>query len=345
MAGVSPECVRDETSVEVVEVQPTSPQPTLAEDLRAGFASEPKSLPPKYFYDGHGSALFDRICDTPEYYQTRTEDALLADSASEVLARQRPDHILELGSGTSRKTRRLLDACGSLGLAPRYWPFDVCREVVQQAGARLMAEYPWLGVTGLVGDYLAGLDALPAPEGRRLYVFLGGTLGNFTANESVAFLRELRGCMGEGDALLLGVDRVKDPAVLEAAYDDAAGVTAAFNLNVLSVLNRELGADFPPGAFSHRAVYNAAEQRIEMYLEACRAVRVHVASLGETYVFRRGERMLTEISRKFTPGSLAAELARAGFGVDTRFEPANGYFTLALARPRPGTRMERVTRS
>ncbi|MBA1146537.1 L-histidine N(alpha)-methyltransferase [Ectothiorhodospiraceae bacterium WFHF3C12] len=334
MVGMSPESVATESTVEVLTVEPTRRQPTLAEDVAAGFRRQPKSLPPKYFYDERGSALFDRICDTPEYYQTRTEDGLLSDCAEAVLQRARPDHVIELGSGTSRKTRRLLDACQRLGVAPRYWPFDVCREVVEQAGAELMAAYPWLGVTGLVGDYHAGLDALPAPPGRRLYVFLGGTLGNFPASESIAFLRELRGCMGDDDALLLGVDRVKPAGVLEAAYDDAAGITAAFNLNLLSVLNRELQADFPLESFSHRAVYNGTDAQIEMYLEARRDLQVRIDALNEVHTFHAGERMLTEISRKFTPRSIEHELAAAGFGVETAFEPADGYFSLVLARPR-----------
>lgn len=333
MAGISPESVPQGSAVQVLSVEPTRRQPTLAEDLDAGFRERPKSLPPKYFYDERGSALFDRICDTPEYYQTRVEDALLRDCAVRVLERVRPAHIVELGSGTCRKTRRLLDACQALGLQPRYWPFDVCREVVEQAGAELVAAYPWLAVTGLVGDYHAGLDALPSPPGRRLYVFLGGTLGNFSAAESVSFLGELRACMGGGDALLLGVDRVKSPAVLEAAYDDTAGVTAAFNLNLLHVINRELRADFPPELFVHRAVYNRPAGQVEMYLEATRALQVHIGALGRSYAFDAGERMLTEISRKFTPQGIAAELAEAGLAIEADFEPDNGAFSLVLARP------------
>lgn len=333
MAGISPEVARRDSVVEVMPVAPTRRQPTLAEDVLAGFARQPKSLPPKYFYDERGSALFDRICDTPEYYQTRTEDALLRDCSGMVLRRSRPDHIIELGSGTSRKTRRLLDACPEVDIRLHYWPFDVCRQVVEQAGAELMEAYPWLGVTGLVGDYHAGLDALPAPEGRRLYVFLGGTLGNFAAEESVAFLRELRGCMGAGDALLLGVDRVKDPAVLEAAYDDAAGITAAFNLNLLNVLNRELDGDIPVHAFRHRSVYNPTAEQIEMYLEADGALEVNFGALARTYPFDAGERMLTEISRKFTPGSIESELAAAGYDMDATFEPDDGGFSLVLAIP------------
>lgn len=319
--------------IEIREMAPSRRQPTLAEDVRTGFAERPKSLPPKYFYDSHGSELFDRICDTPEYYQTRTEDMLLREAAAAVLDAQRPDHIVELGSGTSRKTRRLLDACEPLSLAPRYWPFDVCREVVEEAGRELTASYPWLRVTGLVGDYLAGLDGLSLPAGGCLYVFLGGTLGNFTADESVAFLRELRSRMRDGDGLLLGVDRVKDPAVLEAAYDDAQGITAAFNLNVLNVLNRELGAAFPLDQFRHRAAYNAAEQRVEMYLVAQTAMDVPIAELGRSYRFEAGEPILTEISRKFTTESLEAELRGAGLRASRHYEPADAYFSLVLARP------------
>jgi len=319
--------------IEIREIVPSRRQPTLAEDVRAGFAERPRSLPPKYFYDARGSELFDRICDTPEYYQTRTEDALLREAAAEILAAQRPDHIVELGSGTSRKTRRLLDACEPLSITPRYWPFDVCQEVVERAGRDLTASYPWLPVTGLVGDYLAGLGGLELPQGRCLYVFLGGTLGNFDTGESVAFLSELRERMSEGDGLLLGVDRVKDPAVLEAAYDDAQGITAAFNRNVLNVLNRELGADFPLEQFRHRAVYNAAEARVEMYLVAQAALEVPVERLGRSYRFEAGEALLTEISRKFTVDTLETELREAGLRVVTNHEPPDRYFSLVLARP------------
>ncbi|MFA7097328.1 MAG: L-histidine N(alpha)-methyltransferase, partial [Gammaproteobacteria bacterium] len=190
-----------------------------------------------------------------------------------------------------------------------------------------------LCVTGLVGDYLAELDALPAMSGRRLFVFLGGTIGNFTAAEAVRFLRGVRGCMCPDDRLLLGADRVKDPTVLHRAYNDAAGITAEFNLNLLRVLNRELRADFDPGAFAHEALYNPQAEQIEMYLVASRSQTVSVGALGRAFRFEAGERMLTEISRKFTPDSLRGLFGAAGFTIERHYQPDNGYFSLVLAAP------------
>lgn len=315
------------------EVPPSRPVPSLAEDAREGLASVPRSLPPKYFYDDCGSRLFDRICDTPEYYPTRTEDALLAEHARAVIAATLPEHIIELGSGTSRKTRHLLDACEAEGVVSTYWPFDVCEGMLRESGDRLLEDYPWLTVEALVGDYLAGLDHFPDPRGRRLFVFLGGTIGNFEPARAQAFLAELRHRLRPGDALLLGTDRVKDPAVLHAAYNDAAGITAQFNLNVLAVLNRELEADFVLDAFEHRAEYNTVEQQIEMYLVAGEDQQVRLGTLGLDLELSRGERILTEISRKFTPKGLSSLLGEAGFVIERHFTPESEYFSLTLAVP------------
>ncbi|HKK13525.1 MAG TPA: L-histidine N(alpha)-methyltransferase, partial [Gammaproteobacteria bacterium] len=260
-------------------VPPARPLPDLAQDAREGLLRRPRSLPPKYFYDDRGSRLFDAICDTPEYYPTRTENALLARHAGEILAAVDPDHIVEFGSGTSRKTLHLLEACAADGARSGYWPLDVCESMLRETGEILVDRYQWLQVDALVGDYLGGLDHLPLPDGRRLFVFLGGTIGNFEPWQAEAFLAELRARMNPGDALLLGADRVKDPAVLHAAYNDAAGITARFNLNVLRVLNRELAADFDESAFRHEARYNPALQRIEMYLVARRPQRVMLEAL------------------------------------------------------------------
>jgi len=306
---------------------------SLLEDARRGLAARPRSLPPKYFYDARGSWLFDRICDTPEYYPTRTEAALLALTARDIVAAVRPAHLVELGSGTARKTRHLLDGCQALRCYCTYWPLDVCEAALHATGHALTADYEWLCVTGLVGDYLAELDALPAMSGRRLFVFLGGTIGNFTAAEAVRFLRGVRGCMRPDDRLLLGGDRVKDPTVLHRAYNDAAGITAEFNLNLLRVLNRELRADFDPGAFAHEALYNPQAEQIEMYLVASRSQTVSVGALGRAFRFEAGERMLTEISRKFTPDSLRGLFGAAGFTIERHYQPDNGYFSLVLAAP------------
>ena len=314
-------------------VPPTRAVTTLEEDALAGLVNgRPRSLPPKYFYDARGSALFDRICDTPEYYPTRTEDALLERHAADIVGRVRPHHIVELGAGTSRKTRRLFDACAAAGCPSAYAPFDVCGEVMMEHGQALVADYDWLTVEAFVGDYHAGLDNLPAFAEASLYVFLGGTIGNFSHDEAVTFLTELAERMGPDDRLLLGADRFKDPAVLHAAYNDAEGVTAAFNLNLLQVLNRELDADFRTDGFRHHACFNPAKRRIEMYLASVRPQRVTLGRLGTAIELEEGESILTEISRKFTYAALVALLEESGLEVEAPYEAEGGAYSLILAR-------------
>jgi L-histidine Nalpha-methyltransferase len=314
-------------------VRPARDLPSLADDTRTGLLTRPRSLPPKYFYDSFGSELFDRICTTPEYYVTRTEDALLAARAGAIIEASQPDHILELGSGASRKTHHLLTACKARSLRCTYWPYDVCESILIEAGRRLMETYRWLDVNALVGDYHAGLKHIPDPPGRRLFAFLGSTIGNFGRLQAVSLLRELHNKMRPEDKLLLGADRVKDPSVLHAAYNDAAGLTAAFNLNVLRVLNRELDADFDLQGFHHQAPYNQNQRQVEMYLIASRAQTAHLRALGEALKLDAGERILTEISRKFTPEGLSELLREARFCVAAHHEPDNGYFSLVLAHP------------
>ncbi len=314
-------------------VPPERVQPSLAEDTRAGLLTRPRSLPPKYFYDSFGSELFDRICTTPEYYVTRTEDALLAASAGAIVMASRPDHILELGSGASRKTRHLLRACETQGLHCTYWPYDVCESIMIEAGCRLMDTYPWLNVNALIGDYHAGFKHLPDPAGRRLFVFLGSTIGNFGRAQAVDLLRELNRKMRPGDSLLLGADRVKDEAILHAAYNDSSGTTAAFNLNMLRVLNRELEADFDLQAFEHSASYNRQARQIEMYLIARESQTAHLRALDDRVRLPAGERILTEISRKFRPEDLSQLLCDAGFRFRAHFQPDNAHFSLVLANP------------
>lgn len=314
-------------------VRPARILPGLAEDVRRGLWEPLRSLPPKYFYDERGSQLFDAICDTPEYYVTRTEDALLLDCAAELIDDLRPQHIIEFGSGAARKTRHLFDQCDTAGNAAVYWPFDVCEEILLHSGRHLLHRYDWLCVNALVGDYSAGLHHLPRPAGNCLYLFLGGTIGNFTPAEALAFLRDVRSGMGPGDRLLLGADRIKSPELLHAAYNDRAGITAEFNLNLLRVLNRELEADFDPDGFRHEAVYNDHASRIEMYLVSLREQSVNLARLGRVLDLAAGERILTEISRKFTPASLAELLVAAGFAAERHYEPDNGFFSLVLAAP------------
>lgn len=319
--------------IECEAIAPTRAVPSLAEDVAAGLFSSPRSLPPKYFYDERGSRLFDRICDQPEYYPTRTESALLRDTATDIVALTRPHCILELGSGTSRKTRHLLDACSTHGARPIYAPFDVCDEMLVESGEALSMDYGWLDVQPMVGDYTAGLGNLPRRAERTLFVFLGGTIGNFTVAESADFLRELRAVMQPGDSLLLGADRVKEPGLLHAAYNDDAGYTAAFNLNVLGVLNRELGADFALDGFAHYAHFNPHESRIEMHLVALAEQRVHFRGLAAALDFAEGDHILTEISRKFSRSELEASLVAAGFVVTRHYEAPQPRFSLVLAQP------------
>lgn len=314
-------------------IEPATEIPSIEQDVRDGLLSRPRSLPPKYFYDERGSQLFDRICDTPEYYPTRTENALLLRFSSDIIQQVMPDQILELGSGTSRKTRHLFDACDAHDCQGDYAPFDVCEEMLRSTGKSLIKDYEWMNVTAMVGDYHGGLSNLPLPQGRRLFLFLGGTIGNFSHQQAQEFLAEVRDCMQPDDWLLLGADRVKSSALLHAAYNDSSGVTAEFNRNVLRVLNQSLDADFEPEAFSHQAEFNEQESRIEMYLVAKGDQQVRVDALDEEMTIRDGERILTEISRKFTRNSLEQMLIDAGFQVQEHFEPDNGYFSLLLVQP------------
>ncbi len=307
------------------------PVADILEDAGKGLVDTPRSMPPKYFYDERGSQLFDAICETREYYPTRTEEALLRSCAHDVISQLRPDHIVEFGSGTARKTRHLFDACVRAGETAAYWPFDVCEEMLHDSGKLLVQEYDWLQVNALVGDYLGGLAGLPPREGRCLYLFLGGTIGNFTEDEAATFLDEVRAIMRPGDGLLLGADRVKDAEVLHAAYNDDSGVTAQFNLNLLQVLNRELDADFCDSNFEHHALFNAEASQIEMYLVSSRRQSVRIEALEQTLELEAGEKILTEISRKFTPAHLEALLNEAGLAIQRHFEPENGWFSLVLA--------------
>ncbi|KAB7623171.1 L-histidine N(alpha)-methyltransferase [Alkalilimnicola sp. S0819] len=333
MTAARPDVVSQENRFSFRVVPPARPVPSLAEDVRRGFARPQRELPPKYFYDEAGSQLFDRICDTPEYYPTRTEAELLREHAGEIIRQAAPEQLIEFGSGSCRKTRHLLQACAEQGFAPLFQPFEFCESMLRESAADLLRDYPWLRVNGLQGDYTAGLQTVPLPPGRRLFVFLGGTIGNFTPEQSRHFLTELRERMAPGDHLLLGADRVKAVEALEAAYDDAQGLTARFNLNVLRVLNRELGADFEPKAWAHQARFDPGHSRIEMHLRARSAQTVRVTALGEQYAFAVGESIRTEISRKFTVEALHQELEGAGLAPVGHFEPAQRSFSLLLARP------------
>jgi L-histidine N-alpha-methyltransferase len=306
----------------------------LARDVSLGLSQSPKELPPKYFYDDVGSRLFDLICDTPEYYQTRTEYSLLETCSERLIALAEPTDVVELGSGTARKTRVLLDALAAGRRACRYVPFDVSEGMLRHTAGALAREYPWLDIHAIAGDYDQHLSNIPGGE-RRLFLFLGGTIGNFDDTSAIRFLSTIRREMKRGDRLLLGLDLVKDHDLLHAAYNDADGITAAFNKNVLSVLNRELDADFDLDTFEHVAFFDARESQIEMHLRSLRDQTVTVAALDMKVKFRAGELMRTEISRKFTKLSADHLLRASGLVLDQWFTPDNGYFALALCAPRP----------
>lgn len=304
----------------------------LVADVRDGLGARPYTLAPKYFYDTRGSVLFEDITRLPEYYQTRTETAILEQVADDVVVAVEPTELVELGSGSSRKTRLLIEAMGRHG-AGAYVPFDVSEAALREAADTLRADYPWLAVRGYVGDFERHLRDLPDAEGPRLVAFLGSTIGNLEPDERVRFLKDAAVLLDGGGALLLGIDLVKDVAVLEAAYDDAAGVTAAFNRNVLAVLNRELGGDFPLDDFVHVARWVPDGQRMEMRLRATRAVTVSLPGAGIEVPIVDGDEIHTEISCKFTRDGAAAMLADAGFVIDRWDTDEREWFALVTARP------------
>ncbi len=304
----------------------------LDEDVRTGLLDAPRSLPPKYFYDELGSHFFDRICETPEYYPTRVEDNLLKQYANNIISETLPDNIIELGSGTSRKTQRLFDACESLSHQCTYAPFDVCEPMLIQSAIDLQSTYDWLTVSPLLGDYHAGLANLPTDFDTNLFVFLGSTIGNFSTEEAQYFIQELRNNMSCGDYFLIGADRVKDSNVLNAAYNDAAGVTAAFNLNVLRVINRELGGNFNLNKFQHQAFFNPSLSQIEMHLVSLEEQEISLHALQTSFKMRSGESILTEISRKFQAAEIESLLLNSGFNLIRHYQADNQYFSLLLVR-------------
>jgi L-histidine N-alpha-methyltransferase len=306
---------------------------TLADDVRRGLARPLKELPPKYFYDERGSELFDQITSLPEYYPTRCEREILNRHAPAIIERSGAGELVELGSGTASKTRALLYAMAGQGRLERYVPFDVDESVVHASASELVEAYPGLRVHGVVGDFGRDLEQIPDGE-RRLFAFLGGTIGNLYPHERAAFLRRLREVMGPADRLVIGTDLVKDRRVLEAAYNDTAGVTADFNRNILRVINSGLGADFDPEAFEHVAFFDEANSWIEMRLRANGAQAVRIDSAGLELRFADGEEIRTEISAKFTRDAVAGELDAAGLALDDFFTDGAGLFGLAFASPR-----------
>ncbi|MEN3221829.1 L-histidine N(alpha)-methyltransferase [Mycolicibacterium porcinum] len=302
----------------------------LRRDVREGLTQEPKMLPPKWFYDSVGSDLFDQITRLPEYYPTRTEAQILRQRSPEIVAAAGADTLVELGSGTSEKTRMLLDAMRDGGQLRRFIPFDVDAGVLRAAGDAIGQEYPGIEIDAVCGDFEEHLGKIPA-VGRRLVAFLGSTIGNLTPGPRAEFLSSLAQTLQPGDSLLLGTDLVKDAGRLVRAYDDSAGVTAAFNRNVLSVVNRELDADFDLDAFEHVAKWNADEERIEMWLRAGAPQQVRVAALDLDVAFVAGEEMLTEVSCKFRADGVADELAKAVLRQTHWWTDEAGDFGLSLA--------------
>ncbi|MGA5899146.1 L-histidine N(alpha)-methyltransferase [Streptomyces venetus] len=299
----------------------------LRADVHRGLTGRPKTLPPKWFYDAHGSDLFEKITELPEYYPTRAEREILLARSGDIAAATRARTLVELGSGSSEKTRHLLDALTELRT---YVPVDVSESALTQAGQALAAERPGLDVHALIADFTAELT-LPDTPGPRLVAFLGGTIGNLLPAERAAFLASVRALLAPGDALLLGTDLVKDEEVLVRAYDDAAGVTAAFNKNVLTVINRELGADFEPDAFDHVARWDAGHEWIEMRLRSRTAQTVKVPALDLAVDFAAGEEMRTEVSAKFRKEGVRAELFAAGLELAHWWTDSAGRFALSLS--------------
>ncbi|WP_275291960.1 L-histidine N(alpha)-methyltransferase [Amycolatopsis sp. La24] len=303
----------------------------LRADVREGLTADQKWLPPKWFYDAEGSKLFEKITALPEYYPTRSEREVLAARAAEIAERTGAHTLVELGSGSSEKTRLLLDALTAHGTLEAFVPMDVSETALAEAAAAITADYPKLEVRGVVGDFTQHLQLLPGTA-PRVVAFLGGTIGNFLPDERAEFLHSVRDVLGEGEWLLLGTDLVKDRETLERAYDDSAGVTAAFNRNVLRVINAELGADFDPDEFDHVAHWNADREWIEMRLRARRRTEVRIPGADLIVPFAEGEHIRTEVSAKFRPDGVEAELNAAGFALERWWTDSQQRFGVSLAR-------------
>jgi L-histidine N-alpha-methyltransferase len=315
-----------------VHLSPEEVRQRMRTDAITGLRATPKSIPPVWFYDERGSQLFEEITRLPEYYPTRAERHLLELNAPTIAELSKADTLVELGAGACDKTRVLLSALRQFGTLATYVPFDVSDEFLRDAASTLSSEYDPLAVHLVIGDFSEHLSEIPT-DGRRMIAFLGGTIGNLDPTARERFLFDLNCTMSSGDSLLLGTDLVKDSARLGAAYDDAAGVTAAFNKNVLHVLNEQLGGDFDPDLFSHVALWNEDEHWIEMRLRAEQATHVTLRDAGISVDFDAGEEILTEISAKFTPERISQELATAGFVVDGMWGADEGEFLLTLAHP------------
>ncbi len=303
----------------------------LRADVVAGLTAAQKWLPPKWFYDADGSELFEKITQLPEYYPTRSEREVLAAHAGDVAELTGAHTLVELGSGSSEKTRLLLDALTAHGTLEAFVPLDVSESALAEAAEAISKDYPGLAVRGVVGDFTQHLALLPDGQ-PRVVAFLGGTVGNFLPAERATFLRSVRDVLDEGEWLLLGTDLVKDPRILERAYDDAAGVTAEFDKNVLRVINARLGANFDVDEFEHVSHWDAGNEWIEMRLRARRALTVEIPGADLTVSFAEGEHVRTEISAKFRPSGVEAELAAAGFALEHWWTDSQQRFGVSLAK-------------
>ena len=302
----------------------------MVRDVREGLTKSPKQLSPKYFYDERGSELFEEITQLPEYYLTRAERMLLERRISEIIAVVRPCSLVELGAGSATKTRIILDEMRSNGCAECYVPVDVSKEFLEAAAVQLRADYVDVQVMPLVSDITEPF-ALPPVASPTLVAFLGSTIGNFPREEAVRLLSHIAGEMGPSDRFLLGADLIKDPAIINRAYNDSSGVTAAFNLNILERLNRELGANFPVGEYEHRAFYSSENHRVEMHLIARTAHKVTIPEIGEIS-FEKGESIRTELSYKYDRPILEDMLSASGLSIEKWMPADDGAFALALAR-------------
>ncbi len=304
---------------------------TMEREIRDGLTGRPKTLPSKYFYDERGSELFERITELPEYYLTRAEQSLLERLAEEIARLTRPEELVELGPGSAKKTDLLIEAGRSYGTLKRYVPVEVSQEIAEASAHRLAADHPGLAVHAVIGDFESHLGEIP--EGRRrLFALMGSTVGNFSDERAAELLENVALMMDPDDWFLLGVDLVKEPSVLEAAYNDSQGVTAEFNRNILNVINRHLGADFDPRQFEHVAYYNEAASRIESYLRSKRDQRVTLDEIDLDVAFDAGEMVRTEISRKFTEESTGTLLRGAGLNPEHWRTDEQELFALSLSR-------------
>lgn len=326
--------MKDDHSSDVLGVTPPytvrRSREQMVRDVRDGLTMAPKQLPPKYFYDERGSELFEQITQLPEYYLTRAERSLLERRISEIIAAVRPCSLVELGAGSATKTRLILEEMRSSGCAEWYVPIDVSKDFLEATALQLRADYPDIQITPVVSDITESF-ALPQLASPTLFVFLGSTIGNFPREPAVSLLSHVARAMSPSDRFLLGADLRKDPEIINRAYNDSKGVTAAFNLNVLQRLNRELGADFPVSDYKHKAFYSIDQHRVEMHLVARNAHRVVIPEIGEIRL-REGESIRTELSYKYDRATLEDILQAAGLAMEKWIAADDGSFALALAR-------------